>query len=167
MKIKTLGLASICVVLASCGGGETEPEVYRGDEELANGMTVGEMIETRQEGLEDLGGAFKTISDELKKGEPDLEAIQTAATKVEGVSQEIGGWFPEGTGPESGVETDALESIWSDPEGFESAIAEFEEAAASLNTTAQGGDLEAIQAAFKTTGGTCKNCHDSYRADDD
>ncbi|WP_084399081.1 c-type cytochrome [Henriciella aquimarina] len=167
MKIQTLGLASLCVILASCGGADTESAEYRGDEELPNGMTISEMIETRQDGLEDVGGSFKTISDELKKGDPNVADIQTAAANVEAHSQEIGDWFPEGTGADSGVETEALDSIWEDPEGFEAAITKFETAAGELNTAAQSGDVEAIQAAFETAGGTCKNCHDSYRADDD
>lgn len=167
MKIQTLGLASICMILASCGGGEeAEPGVYLGDEELANGMTISEMIEARQDGFEDIGGAFKTINDELKKGEPDVTAIQSAAATVESLSQDVGDWFPEETGASSGVETEALDSIWEDPEGFEAAIAKFQTAASGLNTAAETGEVEAIQAAFKDAGATCKNCHDNYRLDD-
>ncbi len=167
MKLQTLGLASVCMILTACGGGEeADSGVYLGDEELENGMTISEMIEARQEGFEDIGGSFKTINDELKKGEPDVAAIQSAAATVETLSQDVGEWFPEGTGMSSGVETEALDAIWEDPEGFEAAIAKFQTAAGELNTAAESGDVEVIQASFKDAGASCKNCHDNYRLDD-
>jgi len=49
---------------------------------------------------------------------------------------------------------------------FDQKIADFHAAAATLASTAEGGDLAAIGEAFGNTGGACKSCHQTYRADD-
>ncbi|MEZ5986898.1 MAG: cytochrome c [Hyphomonas sp.] len=176
MKIRqtTLALAAIAGVsmLAACGGSDSaapasEAAAPAAEEVvLANGMTPKEQIELRQGQLKKLGKAFKTISDELKAGEPDLAAIQAAAASVPVESAGMADWFPAGTGPDSGVKTDALPAIWDDPETFAQKIADFQSASGALATAAEGGDIASISAAFGETGGTCKSCHQSFRADD-
>lgn len=169
VKLRVLVLGGLaCVTAAACGGGgATEDVVYRGDEPLENGMTVKEMIESRQHNLKDLGGAFKTINDQLRVDQPNTQEIGFAAAEVLQHSENIGFWFPEGTGPDSGVETEALPSVWSDPEGFAAAVEQFKSAAVELNAAAQAGDLEAVAAAARPTGASCKNCHDNYRIEQD
>ena len=127
--------------------------------ELPNGMTVKEQIEARQ-------GHLKTISDQLKAGSPDLAQIQTAAATVPTEAMGMNDWFPEGTGPASGIKTAALPIIWEDKTDFNDKIGAMQDAAAKLDSIAQAGDVAAIGAAFKTTGGTCKGCHGKYRKDD-
>ncbi len=161
------------MLLTACGqgGGDAGDEASGASGEnataaLPNGMTVQEQIEARQKKLENIGGAFKTISDQLKSDSPDVAAIQTAAATVPAEATGMADWFPEGTGPDSGVETEALAIIWQEKEDFLSKISDMQNAAATLNTTAQGGDVAAIGEAFKATGGTCKACHDKFRLDD-
>lgn len=159
--------AFAALTLAACGGGgdaPTEPDA--GSEVLANGLTVKAQIEARQEGFKAVGGEFKTINDQLRSGSPDLAAIQAAAAKLPEVIDGAGEWFPEGTGPESGVETEALPIIWEEPEDFEAKTSDFVLAVQALDAAAQTGELPAIQAAVQSTGGTCKACHDKYRLDD-
>ena len=129
-------------------------------------MTVEGQIKARQKALKSVGGAFKDISDELKADAPDITKIQTAAANIPTLVEGMENWFPEGTGPDSGVETDALPVIWESKEDFQQKTSDMQTAAANLNTVAQGGDAAAIGAAFKETGGTCKACHDKYRLDD-
>jgi cytochrome c556 len=176
MKLRqtTLALAAIAGVslLAACGGSDSSaPAADAGapaaeEVVLDNGMTPKEQIELRQGQLKKLGKAFKTISDELKAGEPDMDAIQAAAASVPVESEGMADWFPAGTGPESGVKTDALPAIWEQPDLFAEKVANFRAAAGELATTAEGGDAAAIGAAFAATGGTCKSCHETFRADD-
>lgn len=179
MKIRqtTFALAAIAGVslLAACGGSdssapESEAAAPAAEEVvevmLENGMTPKEQIELRQGQLKKMGKAFKTISDELKSGEPDMAAIQAAAASVPVESEGMADWFPAGTGPDSGVKTDALPAIWEQPDLFSEKIANFNVAAAGLATAAETGDAAAIGAAFATTGGTCKSCHETFRADD-
>ncbi|PQA87096.1 c-type cytochrome [Hyphococcus luteus] len=165
---KTFSAGLAFLALAACGG-DTEQAAtdYRGDEALPGGGTVKEAIEARQSSLKEMGKAFKTISDQLKAGAPDLDAIKTSAATVAEKSAHIGTWFPEGTSAASGVETEALDTIWEKPDEFDAAVTRFEGAAPQLVAAADSGDVEAIGAAFKETGGACKNCHDTFREDDD
>ncbi|KCZ88053.1 c-type cytochrome [Hyphomonas jannaschiana] len=175
MKIRqtTFALAAIAGVslLAACGGSDSsapESEVAPAAEEvvLDNGMTPKEQIELRQGQLKKLGKAFKTISDQLKASEPDMAAIQAAAASVPVESEGMADWFPAGTGPDSGVKTDALPAIWEEPDLFTEKLSDFQMAAGALATAAETGDLAVIAPAFATTGGTCKSCHEKFRADD-
>ncbi len=43
---------------------------------------VKDVIETRQKALEDVGDAFKAISDQLKADSADVATIQTAAASI-------------------------------------------------------------------------------------
>ena len=172
-----ISILASALLMGACGGSDVSEEtaaeppvetsVEQADVTLENGMTVSEMIDTRQDNLKDMAAAFKFINDEMKSGEPDMDGIKDAAATVASYSDEIGSWFPEGTGSASGVKTDALDTIWSDPDGFEAAVARFQTAAADLDAAAQAGDLEAFQATIRPTGMSCKNCHETFRADDD
>lgn len=170
VKIAVPAIAAV-LMLTACGesgGSDAAPEASSeaASAQLPNGMTIKEQIETRQEQLEKVGDAFKAISDQLKAGSPDIAIIQEATAAVPEATQGMADWFPEGSGPESGVETDALPTIWENMTDFQEKVGNMQEAATNLNTAAQGGDIAAIGEAFKTTGGTCKACHDDYRLDD-
>ncbi|ATW03559.1 hypothetical protein CHN51_08450 [Sphingorhabdus sp. YGSMI21] len=154
-------------LLSACGqNDEAGPVSDSAGVELANGLTVKEQIEARQAQLKKMGKAFKAISDQLKASNPDLAQIQAAAAVVPIEAADMVDWFPEGTGPDSGVETEALPVIWEDKADFNDKVKAMQDAAAKLETVAQGGDVTAVAAAFQNTGGTCKACHDKYRLDD-
>lgn len=155
-------------VLAACGGGGDSQDTDASDvvTVLENGMTPQEQIELRQGQLKKMGKAFKGISDQLKSGEPDIAAIQAAAASLPVESAGMEDWFPAGTGASSGVKTDALPGIWEHPEDFAEKVANFRTASDNLAAVANTGDVAAIGEAFAATGGTCKSCHQTYRADD-
>ncbi|MEO0410784.1 MAG: cytochrome c [Pseudomonadota bacterium] len=157
--------------LAACGEEAAEaPNSVASEsaapETLANGMTVKAQIEARQAGFKELGKAFKAISDQLRSGNPDMSIIQPAAASVPEITQDMGSWFPAGTGPESGVKTEALSAIWEKPEDFALKVGNFQTAAAALVVASNTGDAAAVTAAFRATGGTCGACHDNFRLDD-
>lgn len=60
-------------------------------------------------------------------------------------------------------ESEALPLIWEEPEAFAEAIAKTEEATAAFVEAAESGDSEAISAAFRNVGMSCRGCHDRYR----
>ena len=153
------------LALAACGnsGEQTSTEVTGAPVDPA----AQEIANTRHDAMEDIGDAFKTIRDQMKAGSPDMDAIKSAAALIEEKSTQVGDWFPANTSPTLGVDTEALATIWEKPEEFSAAVARFETAAASLNGAAQSGDMTALGAAVQEIGGSCKNCHDSFRADDD
>jgi cytochrome c556 len=126
-----------------------------------------QVIETRQANLKDMGANFKTINDQSKAGTPDMAAITAAADKIKGYSVDIGTWFPAGTGAEAGIKTAALPKIWEDQATFQAAVAKFQAEASAMQTAAASGDVAQVKAQFPKTGGSCKNCHDNFRAKDE
>lgn len=141
------------LALAACGGGQPDtPE--------------GRIANERHENFEKMGGAFKSATDELKKDAPDLAVIRTGADTINGFAPQVATWFPAGSGPADGIKTDALQAIWEKPDQFKQAAARLVDAAAQFNTLAQAGDLTAIGKGAQELGGSCKNCHDSFREED-
>ena len=70
--------------------------------------------------------------------------------------------FPAGSVSD---ESRALAKIWDDEAGFAKAVTAFEEKAVALKVAVESQDQAAIGGAFKAMGGTCKSCHDTYRAE--
>jgi len=69
-------------------------------------------------------------------------------------------WQAFGPGTEGG---DALPSVWSEESKFKSNQEKLISAAASLNSAANSGDLEAVKKATAAVGGACKGCHDDFK----
>jgi len=166
-KLMMMAMAGFAACgLVACGGGADEADTAAGQVELANGMTVAEQIEARQEGFKAIGGAFKKVREEIKKDEMDMAALETAAATLSDKADEMDTWFPEGTGPDSGVKTEALATIWEDADGFEEAIGRFRSATAEFETAVKAADMEKVRSAPTLLGGACKDCHDNFRLDD-
>lgn len=58
----------------------------------------------------------------------------------------------------------AKAEIWSDRAGFNAAASKMQEEAGKLAAAARSGNADQVRAAFGATAGTCKGCHDNYRA---
>ena len=124
---------------------------------------AGKAVAARHQNYKQLGGAFKALTDELKKDTPDKAVIAASAAKMKALAGQIPSWFPKGSGPESGAKTDAKPDIWKDPNGFAAAASRLQVETAKLDQFAAAGDLEAVKGQVRATGGACKNCHDKYR----
>ena len=86
---------------------------------------------------------------------------------AEGLSNgaaEIENLFPAGSAVN---DSKALPAVWSEPEKFAAAAEAAVEATAAFEVAAASGDPEAISAAFRKVGGSCKGCHDDFRQSDD
>lgn len=167
---RTWILLAGAAALAACGGDVGEPAAPAGGSGstvLPGGMTVAEAVEARQDNYKSLGGAFKTIRDELKSGEADMALIGQSVDRMMALASEIPSWFPEGTSTESGVETEALPVIWEEPEDFTDKAQDLETAVMGLRAALESGDSEAIGAAVQSVGGACQSCHKKFRLDDD
>ena len=141
------------LALAACGGGTTDtPE--------------GRIAHERHENFERIGDAFKSVTDELKKASPDLAVIRTGAATINGLAPQVATWFPAGSGPDDGIKTDALQTVWTKPEEFKQAAARFTDASAQFTALTQADDLAAIGKGAQDLGASCKNCHDSFREKD-
>jgi cytochrome c556 len=117
----------------------------------------------RHQNFEAMGKAMKGIFDEFKKPAASLAVIKTNSAILAQSSKRVAGHFPKGTGPESGVKTDALPAIWAKPADFKAAADRLVTASAGLQVAAATGDMTKIKAAAGAVGGSCKGCHDSFR----
>ena len=94
--------------------------------------------------------------------EDDGHLVIHAAGLAE-TSKELDRVFQEGSNV---GESEALPVIWEEPEEFAAAIKETQEATAAFLAAAESGDSEAIGAAFRGVGMSCRGCHDRFRAGD-
>ena len=125
--------------------------------------TPAEAQKARHEHYEELGDAFKAVRDQSKASPPDLVALLKAAEIVEKASVDQQKWFAKGTGPEAG-KTRALPAVWTKPDEFTAAQKMFSDRAPALVAAAKAKDIDAVNAAFKQLGGSCKNCHETFRS---
>ena len=124
-------------------------------------------IEERQANFKSMGKAFKAIRTQLEGDSPDMAAIATAATDLNSAALKIEGYFPEGTSVDDGYDTEALATIWEKPEEFAEAHQRLVDASAQMITLVEGGDVAAVGDQVGAIGGSCKNCHDTFRLDTD
>jgi cytochrome c556 len=129
----------------------------------AQSQSPADIVKARQQGLKSLGAAFKVIRDELKGESPDAAKIRSAAADITRTAGAIGGWFPAGTGPESGLKTDAKAEIWTDAAGFVTARELFVREADKWTQLGRSGAPASWKEAAAALGQSCKGCHDKYR----
>lgn len=147
---KPITVASIIVIALAVGGAAPSRE--------GSGAA-----HQRHGHFETIGRTFKTVNDQLKRRPVNLAAVRTATATLATLAPQVKTWFPAGSGPQDGVKTDALPAAWTNRAELDRKTDSFAAAAGTLATTAQGGDVAAIQAAVRATGETCKSCHDQFR----
>lgn len=123
-------------------------------------------IDARKANFKEIGGAFKTINDEIKSGAPDINTVRPLARDLATRASLISRQFPRGSGPESGLKTRAKPEIWTDPPGFQKLQTDLVAAANNLNAAAATGDVAALISARAALGGVCKSCHERFRQAD-
>lgn len=72
-------------------------------------------------------------------------------------------WAAFGPGTDQG-DTKAKHEIWTDKAKFDDYAVKMQAEMTKLAAAAKSGNLEAIKVAVNATGGTCKSCHDDFRA---
>lgn len=126
---------------------------------------IKDTVEARQ-GFYKLLGANMGVLAGMAKGEVDYtaEGAQTAADNIVTLTTyNLGHLYMPGTSSEDYAETRALPAIWEDFPGVQKKGAAFVEAATAMQAVAGQGKGE-MAAALGALGGTCKGCHDDYRA---
>lgn len=120
-------------------------------------------IKSRQQLMEDTRDAAKVIGGMLKEKQPfDANAAMESLNVWKKTAMEAGDLFPEGS--ETGHETEAKATIWSDRDGFNEKMVEFNtrvDAAIAANPDS----LEALGAAASPVFKSCKGCHEGYRVE--
>lgn len=72
-------------------------------------------------------------------------------------------WAGFGEGTDKG-DTKAKPEIWKEQAKFKEGADKMQAEMAKLAAAAKTGNLDSIKTAFTATSGTCKSCHDAYRA---
>lgn len=74
-------------------------------------------------------------------------------------------WAAFGEGTDKGMPNRSKPEIWKDAAKFKTASEKMIAEVAKLDAAAKSGNLDAIKAAAGGVGGTCKGCHDDFRAE--
>jgi cytochrome c556 len=122
-------------------------------------------IKIRVEGFRELGAAFKAVHDALQGSSPQTILLQMSARQIVQSSHDIYGWFPAGSGPESGLKTKAKAEIWSDPAGFKKAQDGLAAEATAFQAAAASNNIDIIQSEAAKLGQACKSCHEQFRTE--
>lgn len=129
-------------------------------------LSIADAISIRKANFKEIGGAFKTINDEIKTGAPDTNTVRPLAKDLARRAALVKDHFPAGSGPESGIKTKAKAEIWSDRAAFDKLAGSLVTSTAALERAAKTGDLAAMTKARNAVGGTCKSCHTKFREKD-
>jgi cytochrome c556 len=118
-------------------------------------------IKYRQNTFKIVGGHMGSMATILRDG-IKREDFAYHARSIAAVASLVPTVFPAGSGD---GKTEALPEIWTEPEEFQAALDKFLTAAANMGEVADSDDMRAIGGAMKALGGSCKGCHDNYKAD--
>lgn len=129
----------------------------------ADPAAVQKLVDARVAKYKQIGKANKAIKDELSEPQPNLSNVQANARMIEALAKQIPTWFPNGTGPQAGVNTEALPLIWKQGPTFKMRAAGLAGAAHQIALASGTGNLDATKAAAGNLGLACKACHDSFR----
>ncbi|MEZ5742729.1 MAG: cytochrome c [Sphingomonadaceae bacterium] len=176
-RIVPAAIASLALAasLAACSseapeaeaGAETEAAATDAPETALTDEQIKEVLHERHELYEEMGDDFKAIRVQLEGGSPDMAAIAASAKAMSAKGVQIKDMFPAGTALEDGHKTEALKTIWEQPEKFEEARLALITKADALAAAAESGDGAAVGNAVKELGGSCKGCHDTFRKPED
>jgi cytochrome c556 len=125
----------------------------------ASGSTTS-VIEERQETMEEIGKAMKSLAAIAKQEAPfEVEVVQSSAKAIAEHLEKAADLFPEGS--DSGdVETWAKPDIWSDRATFDKDLQDAHDAAVKLAAVTE---QSAFMPALGALGNGCKTCHDTFR----
>ncbi len=118
------------------------------------------IIEARQAGQDMLDGSFAGIRTVLAaKG--DVTKVSDTAAAMARWARNLPTLFPTGT--ETGHDTKARSTVWSDHAGFVKAANTFADATDKLAALAKAGDAAGMADQVKVVGAGCGACHRGYR----
>jgi cytochrome c556 len=126
-------------------------------------VRANDAVAMRINAYRETGAAFKSINDQVRSGDLVKIMLRTSGRTIAATARNQYGWFPQGSGPESGQKTKAKAVIWSDPDGFRAAQARFQKEADLFLKVAEAGDKARIQQQAKSLGEACAACHQKYR----
>lgn len=130
---------------------------------LATGVAVAQNdpISQRKAILKEMGDATKPVAAMLKGQAPyDNAAVQKLLTVLADGGKKLPDLFPDNS--KTGGDTAALPAIWEDKAKFNAIFAKMASAATAAQATIK--DEASLKANIGGVLGTCKSCHDDFRA---
>ena len=122
-------------------------------------------IHERHELMEGVGDAAKPVGAMLRgQSDFDAEVVMETLGVWSKAGSKFGDLFPEGS--ETGGDTEAAPAIWEDREGFNAALTQWREAVEAA-ISAEPQSLDAARPVMGEVFNACKNCHDTYRIEDE
>ena len=146
---KATALTILLLVLATNASSQIKPD---------------QVIAYRRSAMTMIGWNFVPLS-AMVKGKTTFDAKEFArrSERLAALSEQIFEGFAPGS--DKGAETDAKADIWTHYEDFQTKVKDFIREAKALDEVAKTGDEAKMKDQFKKTAGTCKGCHDDYKAD--
>ncbi len=115
----------------------------------------------RQEMMKKVGGAMGAMGAMAKGEKPyDAEVVKASLTTIADIAKVFPDHFPDGT--ETGLDTEASPKIWENRADFK-AKADALGAAATAQLASVPVDVAGLGPVIKAVGGTCGDCHETYR----
>ncbi len=118
-------------------------------------------VEYRQAVMKSIGGHMVSMGTILKN-QVHMEDLALHASGLAALAEIAPEIFPEGSNTDK---SKSLDTVWSDPEGFDAAMVKFMDAADDMADAARTGEMSLIGPAIQALGGSCKGCHDDYKAE--
>jgi cytochrome c556 len=115
----------------------------------------------RQSVMKSVGGHMGAMGGILKN-QVHLEDLALHARGLAALSEIAPKVFPDGSNVDK---SKAKAAIWENPEDFNEKMSNFGSAAKKMAAAAESGEMSQIGPAIQGLGGTCKGCHDDYKAD--
>ena len=115
----------------------------------------------RESVMKSIGGHMSSMATILKN-QVHLEDLVMHARGLAGLADIAPEVFPEGSNIEK---SKALPAIWENPVEFSKAMDRFIEAAEGMASAAGTENMSEIGPAIQTLGGSCKGCHDDFKAE--
>ena len=150
MKTKFV-LALLATVLASSAFAQVKPE---------------DAIKFRQSGYGFMAWNMARIKANVEGDKYNKEEVIKAANAIQAIANSgMGALYLPGTDKGKGwEETRAKSNIWTDKEKLGKAAMAFNKEANELAKVAANGDAHAVEEQLGKLGGTCKGCHDDFKA---
>lgn len=121
-------------------------------------------IKYRQAAFTVIGTHFGRVG-AMAQGRIPFDAAAAASNAALAASLSALPFTAFGAGTDMGLPNRAKPEIWSKQADFQAKAKDMQDALARLDTAAKTGSLDAIKTAAGNVGGTCKACHDDYRAE--
>jgi cytochrome c556 len=120
-------------------------------------------VKYREKGMTALS-AHMAATSQIVFGQVSLDSRLSAhATALRDLLTDLPAQFPQGS---DDIESAAKPEVWSQRFDFEKAAATAQAKAEAFVVAVESGDKDAIGAAFKDVGETCKSCHQEFRTKD-